>query len=171
MCSFTLEHDSEFLTQAYVTFFPDKTTAKKIQEYKLHVKQTPKGLLVLYKKNELFDPITEDETIIIDGVPVINKKVVGYVKNGNAISWLPSPADITLTFYATTNKRYKKDTIWEDLDLNKYIKYNVGMLNGVETVDNNITSSRKPDAAFELAISNANITAGNETKFEFKIKI
>jgi len=171
MCSFKLEHDSELLTQDYVTFFPDESTFKMISKHKLQVKNTPEGLLVLYKINEEFDPVTEDETIIIDDVPVINKKVVGYVKNGNTTNWLPNAADIILTFYGVTNNIYKKDTNWENLDLNKYIKYSSGMLNGVETVDNNITSFRKPDAVFELLVTDANIIAGNETKFKFKTKI
>lgn len=171
MCSFKLEHDSELLTQEYVTFFPDESTFKMISKHKLQVKNTPEGLLVLYKINEEFDPVTVDETIIIEGVPVINKKVVGYVKSGQSTNWLPNTATITLTFYGVTNNIYKKDTIWQDLNLNKYIKYSSAMLNGVETVDNNITSFRKPDAVFELLITDANIIAGNETKFEFKTEI
>ncbi len=164
--SFNLTHSKQFLAEEYLTFFPDSETSKNLSKYRLKVKKTPKGLMVLYKINEEFTAITEDETILFNGLLLDNKKVIGYTKNGNTTNWLPNPANLTLTFYGITNTTYKEGTIWGNLELNKYIKYKASSLNGVLTTDNTIKGI-KPDAIFELAITNAG--AITETKFEFNI--
>lgn len=179
--SFNLTHSKQFLAEEYLTFFPDSATAKILSKYRLKVKKTPKGLIVLYKVNEEFTAITEDETILFNGLLLDNKKVIGYTKNEVTTNWLPNPANLTLTFYGVTNNTYREGTTWKDLELNKYIKYKASSLSGIKTTDNNIKGV-KPDAVFELEITNplaTPIVTGTglvtleetivETKFEFNI--
>ena len=174
IASIEMTHSAGLLTEDHLRFSPDQATTTLINKSKLHINHSPTGLVVLYKSYEHFTPVTIDETVMIDDLAVINKKVVGYESigvNGSFSNWLPSPADMTLTFYGFANTKFKTNTKWNELELNEFIKFTAGSLDGTKITDNTITYSTKPDAIFELVLTNANVTSQTETIFQFTTTI
>lgn len=174
IASIEMTHSGSLLTENHLRFYPDETTAALINEAKLHVSLSPSGLVVLYKKYEHFNPITIDETVMIDEVAAINKKVVGYESigvNGSFSNWLPSPADITLTFYGIADAKFKENTKWDNLGLQEFIKFTASSLDGTKITDTSINYRTKPDAIFELVLTDANVTSETETIFQFTTTI
>lgn len=174
IASIEMTHTAGLLAQNHLKLFPDQATAKFVTNTKLHLVNSPTGLVILYKKYEHFNAITTDETILIDGVQVIDKKIVGYESigpNGTFSNWLPNPADFTLTFYGFADAKFKDKTKWNNLELNEFIKFTASSLDGTKITDSTIKYKTKPDAIFELALTDANVTSETETNFQFTTTI
>lgn len=164
-----LIHESELAAENHVTLYPSKETATLINTHRLVTKNTPEGLAILYKKAEKFVAETIDDVLIIDGVEVIDKKIVGYVPttpDRTFTNWLPDVVDIDLEFYAIVDQKYRDNTKLDGLALNEFIVYKISELEGVLEVKNNINERIKPDAIIQINITDANITTPITLTFE-----
>ncbi|WP_430408839.1 hypothetical protein [Kordia sp.] len=171
-----LTHVNDLATETHVKLYPSKQTALLIEHYKLVVKSIPEGLVVLYKKAEIFEAETIDNVLIIDGKEVIDKKIVGYVSTSpdrTFSNWLPEIIDVDLEFYAVADQTYREDTKWNGtnnlgLNLNEQIVYNSDELEGIKNTNNDINERVKPDAILQINIVEANLTTPITVTFEIK---
>jgi hypothetical protein len=166
-----LNHESELATENHVRLYPSKETAALIDKYRMVVKNTPEGFVILYRKTEEFVAETVDNVLVIDGVEVIDKKIVGYVSTTperTFSNWLPTVVDIDLEFYAIVDQKYRNDTKLDALALNEFIVYSAAELEGVQEVKNDINERIKPDALIQVNITDANITTPITLTFEIK---
>lgn len=166
-----LNHESELVAQNHVKLYPSKETAALIDQYRLVIKTIPEGLVVLYRKEEIFVAETIDNVLIIDEVEVIDKKIVGYVSTSpdrTFSNWLPDPVDVDLEFYAVVDQKYRNDTKLDALALNEFIVYNDSQLEGILETNNDINERIKPDAIIQINIADANITTPITLTFEIK---
>ncbi|WP_420573813.1 hypothetical protein [Kordia sp.] len=167
-----LQHESEFATNRYVKIYPNKTTATLMDTYKLIVRMTPEGFVILYKKREEFVAQTVDEVLIIDGEEVIDKRIVGYastIPESTYANWLPEVIDIDLEFYAIADQKYRDKTDWNDLKLNDFVVYSATDLTGTITTNANIKERIQPDAVFQLNIQETNISTPITLTFEVNL--
>ena len=142
-----------------------------MNQARLYISPSSTGLVILYKKYEHFKAITIDETIMIDDVAVIDEKIVGYESDGSFSHCLPDPADMTLTFYGIADTKFKTNTMWDNLELDEYIKFTKDNQDGAIITDNTINYRTKPDAIFELELTDANVSSETETIFQFTTTI
>lgn len=168
-----VRHENGFLAKNHIHIYPNKQTSDLINKHNLFIKRTPKGLIVLYKKYEHFEAVTVDEPLIIDGLEVIDKKIIAYKsKNPKKYSnWLPDPADMILTFYARADQAFKEKTAWDNLKFHDFIKYDKATLDGNSFEDTSISETVKPDALFVLALQDVKVVAEEETEFKFNTKL
>lgn len=164
-----LTHADELATEANVKIYPSKETEKLFDQYKLLVKMTPEGFVVLYKKQEEFVAEIVDNVLVIDGEEVIDKKIVGYVStmpDPTYSNWLPEVVDLDLEFYAIANQKYRNETNWNNLALNDFVVYSSIDLTGTITPKTTINERIQPDAILQLNIVAANIATPAELTFE-----
>ncbi|WP_046744652.1 hypothetical protein [Kordia zhangzhouensis] len=167
-----LQHESELEAAKYVTIYPNEKTAQLIEKHKLVVKIIPEGFVVLFKKQEEFVAETVDEVLVIDGVEVTDKRIVGYAStlpDRTFSNWLPQVIDIDLEFYAKATQKYRENTAWNDLALDEFVVYNAGDLEGTVSQNTNIRERTQPDAIFQLNIQEANITTPVTLTFEVNL--
>ncbi|WP_298420528.1 hypothetical protein [uncultured Kordia sp.] len=167
----SLEHESDLVAENHVKIYPSKETAELIKKYRLVTKTTPEGLVILYKKAEIFEAETVDNVLIIDGKEVIDKKIVGYVSttpDRTFSNWLPEVVNVDLEFYALADQAYRENTKLDALALNEFIVYKASKLRGVKKTKNNINERIKPDAILQINIVEANIAM--PVTLTFKIK-
>ena len=166
-----LNHENELAAENHVMLYPSQETAALMNDYRLVVKNTPEGFVILYRKAEEFIAETVDNTVVIDGVEVIDQKIVGYVSttpDRTFTNWLPTVVDIDLEFYAVVDQKYRNDTKLDALALNEFIIYNAAELEGVQEVKSDINERKKPDAIIQINITDADITTPNTLTFEIK---
>ena len=169
-----LNHVNGLVTENHVKIYPTKETATLIDQYRLVIKSIPEGLVVLYKKEELFVAETVDNVVIIDEVEVIDQKIVGYVSTSpdrTFSNWLPEVIDVDLEFYAVADHTYRHNTKWNGTDnlglkLNEHIVYSSDELEGIKNTNNDINERVKPDAILQINIVEANLTTPITLTFE-----
>jgi len=171
-----LSHINGLKAENHVTLYPTKESAALIDQYRLVIKSIPDGLVIIYKKEELFEAETVDNVVIIDGEEVIDKKIVGYVStspNRTFTNWLPEVIDVDLEFYAVADQTYRQDTKWNGtnnlgLKLNEHIIYSSDELEGIKETNNDINERVKPDAVLQVNIVEASLTTPITLTFEIK---
>jgi hypothetical protein len=172
LASFAISHWDNLIIKNHFNIFPNSETAYKLAKMKLKVVKNISGLIVLYRKSELFTPIVRSENYLFNDVELTNDKVIGYESKSNGgefINWLPNPADVTLTFYGIASAQFKLNTSMEQLQINEYLKYDATALDGEVLINNDIKELHKPEAIFEINISNSEFESGSVVTKQFNI--
>lgn len=103
LLSVVIQHPDSIPLKDNVRFVPSESTVKILADYKLQLKPTNTGFVITYRTSTTFDETKDDEGIST------------FTPNG-VINWLGiDTLDITLEFFCIANKKFIKNTSWEDL--------------------------------------------------------
>lgn len=98
-----IQHPSAISVKNNTTFVPSEATLQLIAMYQLIMKPTATGFVIAYRTSTTFDETKDTEGNIT------------YTPNGT-MDWLDiTTLDITLEFFCIANKKFTKDTSWENL--------------------------------------------------------